>query len=225
MNIDTVIFDLDGTLVHTAPDLLLAVNHVLEHNGRSSITLDQMLDTVSFGAKQMIIRGFELTGDPVSEKQLDIMFMRFLDYYIANVAVDSHPFEGCIDLLEKCQAKGMKLGVCTNKFETVAVKLLAELDMLKYFAAVVGPDTINIAKPDPAPFRETIKRIGGDIHKSIMVGDSKIDILTAKAAKVPVIAFTFGYSDEPIEDLGADYVLGHYDEVAEILLESLPNRI
>lgn len=225
MNIDTVIFDLDGTLVHTAPDLLRATNHVLEQSGRNPIALEQLLDTVSFGAKQMIKRGFELTGDPVGEAELDIMFMRFLDYYIANVAVDSHPFEGCIDLLEKCQTKGMKLGVCTNKFETVAVKLLAELDMLKYFAAVVGPDTINIAKPDPAPYRETIKRIGGDIHKSIMVGDSKIDIMTAKAAKVPVIACTFGYSDEPIEDLGADYVLGHYDEMAEVLLGSLPNRI
>jgi len=225
MNIDTVIFDLDGTLVHTAPDLLRATNHVLEQNGRTPVVLDQILDMVSFGAKQMIKRGFDITGGPVDEAELDVMFMHFLDYYIANVAVDSRPFEGCIDLLEKCQGRGMKLGVCTNKPETIAVKLLAELDMLKYFAAIVGPDTINIAKPDPAPYYETITRIGGNLHKSIMIGDSKIDIMTAKAAKVPVIAFTFGYSDEPIKDLGADYVLGHYDEVAEILLGSLPHRV
>ncbi len=218
MNIDTVIFDLDGTLVHTAPDLLRATNHVLEQNGRVPIALEQLLDTVSFGAKQMIRRGFEITGDPVDEAELDVMFMRFIDYYIANIAVDSRPFEGCIDLLKKCQDKGLRLGVCTNKHETIAVKLLAELDMLKYFAAVVGPDTINIPKPDPAPYRETVNRIGGDIHKSIMVGDSKIDILTAKAAKVPVIAFTFGYSDVPIEGLGADYVLGHYDEMVAVVL-------
>jgi len=218
MKIDTVIFDLDGTLVHTAPDLMRATNHVLQQNGRSPIELDQILDTVSFGAKSMIKRGFDITGDPVDETELDVMFMRFIDYYIANIAVDSRPFEGCIELLENCQSRGMKLGVCTNKLETLAVKLLAELDMLKYFAAIIGPDTIGIAKPDPAPYRETVKRIGGDIHKSIMVGDSKTDILTAKAAKVPVVAFTFGYSDEPIADLGADYVLGHYDEMAGVLL-------
>jgi len=216
--IDTVIFDLDGTLVHTAPDLLCATNHVLAQYGRQPMVLDDILETVSFGAKQMIRRGFELTGDPADEQQLDVMFMRFIDFYIANIAVDSRPFDGCLDLLEKCQAKGMKLGVCTNKHETLAVKLLAELDMLKYFSAIIGPDTINIAKPDPAPYRETVSRIGGNIHKSIMVGDSKIDILTAKAANVPVIALTFGYSDEPIEKLGADYVLGHYDEMGEILL-------
>ncbi len=219
MTIDTVIFDLDGTLVHTAPDLLRATNYVLTQNDRKPMVLDDMLDTVSFGAKQMIKRGFDITGDPLDEKQLDLMFMCFIDYYIANIAIDSKPFDGCIDLLEQCQARGMKLGVCTNKMETFAVKLLSELDMLKYFAAIIGPDTIGIAKPDPAPYRETVKRIGGDIHNSIMVGDSKIDILTAKAAKVPVIAFTFGYSDEPIEELGADYVLGHYREMAEVLLD------
>ena len=96
--------------------------------------------------------------------------------------------------------------------------LLDELDMLKYFDAVIGPDTINIAKPDPAPYHETISRIAGNLHKSIMIGDSIVDIKTAKAANVPVIALTFGYSHEPIENLGADYVLDHYDEVARILL-------
>ena len=217
MKFDTVIFDLDGTLVHTAPDLLRAVNHVLEHNDRNTVTLDQILDTVSFGANQMIKRGFDITGEPVDDAQLDALFIRFIDYYIANIAVDSKPFDGCIDLLEQCQARGMKLGVCTNKLENFAVKLLGELDMLKYFAAIIGPDTINIPKPDPAPYRETISRIGGDIHKSLMVGDSKVDINTAKAAKVPVAAFTFGYSDEPIEGLGADYVLKSYAELAEIL--------
>jgi len=218
MNIDTVIFDLDGTLVHTAPDLLRATNHVLAGQGRRGVVLDDILETVSFGAKAMIKRGFELTGEPVDQPQLDVLFMRFIDFYIANIAVDSKPFDGCLDLLGKCQAQGMKLGVCTNKLETLAVKLLAELDMLKYFAAIIGPDTINIAKPDPAPYRETVSRIGGNIHTSIMVGDSKTDILTAKAANVPVIALTFGYSDEPIAELGADYVLSHYDEMAEILL-------
>jgi len=218
MTIDTVIFDLDGTLVHTAPDLLRATNHVLAGQGRRAIELDDIIETVSYGAKAMIKRGIELTGEPVDQPQLDVLFMRFIDFYINNIAVDSKPFDGCVDLLEKCQARGMKLGVCTNKMETLAVKLLAELDMLKYFAAIIGLDTINIAKPDPAPYRETVKRIGGNIHNSIMVGDSKTDILTAKAANVPVIALTFGYSDEPIETLGADYVLDHYNEMAEILL-------
>jgi len=217
-DIDTVIFDLDGTLVHTAPDLLRATNHVLTGQGRRAVELDDIIETVSFGAKEMIKRGFELTGDPIDLPQLEVLFLRFIDFYIANIAVDSKPFDGCLDLLEKCQARGMKLGVCTNKMETLAVKLLAELDMLKYFSAIIGQDTINIPKPDPAPYREAVSRVGGNIHKSIMVGDSKVDIQTAKAANVPVIALTFGYSYKPVETLGADYVVGHYNEMAKILL-------
>lgn len=217
MKFDTVIFDLDGTLVNTAPDLLRATNHVLSKSGRAAISLDQMLDTVSFGARQMIKRGFEVTGNPADDAAMDDYFALFIEYYLANIAVDSKPFDGCIDFLAKCQDRGMKMGVCTNKYKAPSVKLLTELDMIKYFGAVVGPDTINKAKPDPAPYLETVNRIGGNLKSSIMIGDSKTDILTAKAAGVPVVAFTFGYSDEPIEGLGADFVLGHYDEMWKIL--------
>lgn len=217
MNIDTLIFDLDGTLVHTAPDLLRAVNHILAAAARPPVALDQLIDQVSFGAREMIRRGFELTGAPVDDTRLDAMFASFIDYYSANIAIDSKPFAGCIDLLESCRSRGMKLAVCTNKLEGMSVKLLRQLNMLKYFGAVVGQDTIAIAKPDPAPLLEAINRIGGSPETALMVGDSKTDILTAKAAKIPVAAFTFGYSDEPIETLGADFVLSDYAGLSAVL--------
>ncbi len=217
MKFDTVIFDLDGTLVHTAPDLLRATNHVLDLNGREPIKMEQFSDIISFGAKEMVKLGFRLTGEPIAEDQVDEKFTQLIDYYIDNIAVDSAPFDGCIDLLEKCQAKGMKLGVCTNKREKFAVKLLNDLDMAKYFSAIVGGDTVNTAKPDPAPYFEAVKRVNGNLESSVMVGDSNVDILTAKAAKAPVIAVTFGYSNEPIETLEADYLVGSFSEMDKVL--------
>ena len=217
MKFDTVIFDLDGTLVHTAPDLLRATNYVLDLNGRPPIKMEQFSSIISFGAKVMIKHGFELTGDPVAEDELDDKFQQLIAYYLDHIAVDSAPFNGCIDLLEKCQAKGMKLGVCTNKQERFAVKLLDQLDMSKYFGAIIGADTVNIGKPDPAPYFETVKRIDGNLQSSIMIGDSKIDVLTAKAAKVPVIGVTFGYTNEPIKEMECDYLAGNFGEMEKVL--------
>ena len=218
MKFDTIIFDLDGTLVHTAPDLLRATNYVLAQNGRDSIKMEQFSDIISFGAKEMVKLGFRLTGDPIDGDQLEEKFKQLIDYYFDHIAVDSAPFDGCIDLLEKCQAKGTKLGVCTNKRQEFAVKLLTELDMLKYFDAVVGGDTVNVPKPNPAPYFEAVKRAGGNLQSSIMIGDSKVDVSTAKAAKVPVIGVTFGYTNEPIEDMDCDYVVGSYAEMGRVLL-------
>ncbi|HHI81970.1 MAG TPA: phosphoglycolate phosphatase [Rhizobiales bacterium] len=217
MQINTIIFDLDGTLVHTAPDLLRATNHVLGLNGRASIGLDDILDTVSFGAKSMIRRGFKVTGKAVREDEMDGLFAGFLDYYSANIAVDSQPFDGVVAFLEKCRNGGLAAGVCTNKLEALSVRLLDALDLSKYFDAVVGPDTIGIAKPDAAPYLECVRRIGGDVSRSLMVGDSKTDVLTARAAGVPVAGVTFGYSGETMAELGADFIISSYRDADHIL--------
>ncbi len=217
MTTRAVIFDLDGTLVDTAPDLMGATNHVLSLLDRRCITMEEVRSFVGHGAKALIARGTAATGDELDGKSLDYYHAEFLRYYGKNIAVHSAIFPGVINLLERCVAAGFKMGVCTNKTEGLSVRLLNALDLAKYFGAIVGPDTISIAKPDPAPYFETLKRLKVDVSRSIMIGDSETDILTARAAKVPVIAVTFGYTQKPVSEYSPDYLVSHFDEIWSIL--------
>ncbi|MEP7172659.1 MAG: phosphoglycolate phosphatase [Aestuariivirga sp.] len=217
MTIKAVIFDLDGTLVDSAPDLMLATNHVLSRLERRAITMDEVRSFVGHGAKALIARGCTATGDAIDEKTLDFYFAEFLRFYEKNIAVNSVAFPGVINLLKRCAAGGLKMGVCTNKLEGLSVRLLQALGMEKYFGAIVGPDTINIGKPDPAPYLETVKRLGVPANNSIMIGDSETDILTARAAQVPVIAVTFGYTQKPAASYNPDHLVSHFDEIWDII--------
>ncbi|MEQ1520292.1 MAG: phosphoglycolate phosphatase [Aestuariivirga sp.] len=217
MTLEAVIFDLDGTLVDSAPDLMLATNHVLSRLDRRAITMDEVRSFVGHGAKALIARGCAATGDAIDEKTLDFYFAEFLRFYEKNIAVDSVAFPGVINLLNRCAAGGLKMGVCTNKLEGLSVRLLQALDMEKYFGAIVGPDTISIAKPDPAPYLETARRLAIESKNSLMVGDSETDILTARAAGVPVIAVTFGYTQRPVATYSPDYLVSHFDEIWDII--------
>lgn len=208
-----VIFDLDGTLVDTAPDLWRATNQVLASAGRRAITLDDVRAFVGHGARALIARGFDATGGPVPDGAMQGLYGDFVAYYGANIAQDSVPFPGAVALLDRCRAAGIAMGVCTNKLEGLSVRLLEALGLSGFFGAVVGPDTLGIAKPDPAPYRETLRRLGASSCPSIMIGDSETDILTARAAGVPVIAVTFGYTPRPLADFAPDALVGHYDEL------------
>ncbi len=212
-----VIFDLDGTLVDTAPDLMAATNHTLALLQRRPITMAELRSFIGQGAKALILRGFAATGDGIDEQTLAYTHAEFLRYYEGNIAEASSAFPGAVALLERCKAAGFELGVCTNKTERYSVQLLNALDMAKYFRAIVGPDTINIAKPDPAPFFETLKRLGCNPADAIMVGDSETDILMARAAGVPVIAVTFGYTHRPVAEFSPDHLVSHFDEIWDIL--------
>lgn len=215
-HIDTLIFDLDGTLVDTAPDLLAATNHVLAQNGRKAVTRAQLLETISYGAREMIRRGFVLTGAPHSDDQADRLFHDFIDFYVANLSVNSKPFPGCLTFLEAAKARGYKLAVCTNKLEAMARQLLTELKMDHLFEGIVGQDTAGVPKPDPAPFYAAVNACGTSTATAVMVGDSKTDVRTAKAASVPALICSFGYTDIPVNDLAADGVFHHYDELATL---------
>ncbi len=217
MTTRAVIFDLDGTLVDTAPDLMASTNHVLSLLDRRPITMEEVRAFVGHGAKTLIARGAAATGDALDEKTLSHSHAEFLRYYEKNIAVDSTIFPGVTQLLKTCEASGLKMGVCTNKVEGLSVRLLDALGLSRYFGAIIGPDTINIAKPDPAPYLETLKRLGVAAPDSIMVGDSETDILTARAAKVPVIAVTFGYTAKPVVHYKPDYLVSHFDEIWDIL--------
>jgi phosphoglycolate phosphatase len=217
MPVAALIFDLDGTLVDTAPDLMAATNHVLSLLGRRAITMVEVRSFVGHGARALITRGCAATGAAVNEAEMDRLFEAFIAYYTANIATDSQVFPGVIALLERCQKARIKTGVCTNKLEGLSVRLLNEIGLAPYFGSIVGPDTIGIAKPDPAPYFEAVRRLGVSSADTIMFGDSETDILTARAAGVPVIAVPFGYTPEPIATYHPDHLVQHYDEIWPLL--------
>lgn len=214
-----VIFDLDGTLVDTAPDLMRATNFVLTGMGRRALAMDEVRAFVGHGARALLTRGLAATGSLPDAYDVEPDYRRFVAYYSDNIAVASAPFPGLVRLLERLKDEGFGLGVCTNKLEGLSVQLLEALDLAKYFGSVVGPDTLGIAKPDPKPFYEAVNRLDLDSPRALMVGDSETDILTARNAGVPVIAVPFGYTPRPVEEFGPDRLIGHFDEAYDAIQE------
>ena len=213
MSLTTVVFDLDGTLVDTAPDLTAATNAILTAHGRRPVSLSEVREMVGQGARKLIVRGFAATGEPLDEAHLEPLYQDFIDHYSANIAVESAPYPGVLELLERCRSQGLDMAICTNKLERLSVRLIDELGLSHHFAAIIGPDTIGIAKPDPAPYHEAVRRAGGDALASVMIGDSATDIATAKAAGAPVIAVSFGYTDTHVSAFDPDHIVDHFNEV------------
>ena len=221
MPVEALIFDLDGTLVDTAPDLIQATNHVLQSIGRRPVSYDEFRGFVGHGAMNLIERGTLATGDAVDFETLRRLHRDFLDYYGENISVHSKVFDGIPALLDQAKQHGLKIGVCTNKVESLSYKLLNELGLAKWFGGVVGGDTLPIMKPDPAPYREVAKRLGVDAARTIMFGDSETDIRTAQNTGVPVIAVTFGYTAMPVETFNPTHVINHFAEAWPIVLKYL----
>ncbi len=213
----TVAFDLDGTLIDTAPDLIRSTNYVLEANGYPPVTDELIRPVISFGTREMLRAGIKSHGETAEEARLDTLFHQLLEHYGANIAVESRPFPALIDVLDALRGQGARLAVCTNKREDMTRILLGELQLTNYFDAITGRDTFPVHKPDPEHLFGAIRLAGGDPANAIMVGDSETDVLTAKAAAVPVIGVTFGYTDKPITELGCDGVISHYDTFLETL--------
>jgi phosphoglycolate phosphatase len=215
-----VVFDLDGTLVDTAPDLINALNFVLDREGLPPVPLAAARNMIGAGARKLIERGLEIEGRTVTVGELDRMTRDFIDYYAEHIADESRPFEGLETALDDLESRGYRFAVCTNKLEWLSKLLLQRLGMTRRFAAICGADTFGVAKPDPAILRQTIARAGGDAPASIMVGDSGTDIGTARRAGIPVVGVSFGYTDVPIADLKPDRLIGHMTELPEAI-ESL----
>ena len=209
----TLVFDLDGTLVDTAPDLIAATNHVLEHMGMPPVGEETLRPSIGHGARYMVERAMGPAADKLSEAERALLLERFLDYYGRHIAVGSRPFEGAVAALENFQSAGAKLAVCTNKMERMSKCLLDALDLSRFFSAVAGRDTLTAFKPHPEHLLGTIRMVGGDAARAVMIGDSRVDVATAKAARVPVIAVSFGYTDAPAREFEADAVIDHYREL------------
>ena len=213
---DIVGFDLDGTLLDTSASLTRAVNFALAQAGRPALHIDQVRPMIGGGAKRMLEKGLESSGgyDPEEMKQL---YPKLLDFYQDNISAGTLPYPGLLDTLDALAAQGTKLAVVTNKFERFAVKLLGELGLLQRFATVIGGDTMGKgnAKPSALPIREMISRCGGG--STVFLGDSIYDTLAAKNAGIPSVAVSFGFLMGPVEELAADAVIDHYDELIPTL--------
>lgn len=210
--VSKVIFDLDGTLVDTAPDLLRATNYVLESVGRPSVNLESVRHMVGHGALRLIELGLEATGG-VNEHNLESLKSRFLEYYEENICVDSVPFPGVKKTLQTLKKSGFQLGICTNKPRYLAQSLIAHLNIDHFFDAVTGGDSYEFKKPDPRHILQTAAQLSGD-GSIVMVGDSKPDIAGAKAANIPSILVSFGYSAHPLRELDADVIISEFAALA-----------
>ena len=217
MPVEALIFDLDGTLVDTAPDLMAATNHIMTLEGRPTVSEVQIRQFVGHGAMDLIKRGFAATGAIPDEVRLKVLHRQFLDYYGDNIATHSQLFSGLVPLLDRAAARGLKMGVCTNKVESLSYKLLNEIGLAKYFTAVVGGDTLPMMKPDPEPYFEVVRRLGVDASRSMMFGDSETDIRTAQNVGVPVVAVSFGYTNQHVSLFNPTHVIDHYDEAWPIV--------
>jgi len=217
----TVVFDLDGTLVDTAPDLVSSLNHTISAKDLAPVTYEDLTHLVGHGARAMIDRSFRLRGRPLDEAEMPAMIDRFVEHYLAGMPGKSRPYPGLLAALDRLKASGMILAVCTNKMESLARPLIEGLGMSGYFAAITGGDTFAVRKPDAKHLVGTVDLAGGEIGSTVMVGDSLNDLKVAVNAGVPSIGVPFGYSDVPIQTLNPSLMIGHFDELTPELVKTL----
>ena len=218
----TIVFDLDGTLVDTAPDLVAATNHALGLEGIMPVPASVLTPWVSHGARRMLVEGLRHSALTLTEPDVDRLLGRFLTYYEANIAVASRTYEGAVPALLELKQAGAKLAVCTNKREQLSKLLLRELDIAHHFDAIAGRDTFSVSKPHPDHLLGTVSLAGGNPQRSIMVGDTSVDIETAGAAGIPSIAVSFGYSQVPAAELGAGMTIDHYRDLSAAVAALYP---
>jgi phosphoglycolate phosphatase len=209
----TVVFDLDGTLVDTAPDLINALNFVLDREGLPPVPFHSARKLIGAGARRLIERGLELGSRTAGLEDITRLTSDFIDYYAAHIADFSRPFEGLETALDDLASRGYRSAVCTNKLEWLSKLVLDQLGLSSRFSAICGGDTFGVSKPDPSILRQTIARAGGQLSSAIMVGDAGPDIGVARRAGIPVIGVEFGYTDIPIADLKPDRLISHMREL------------
>jgi phosphoglycolate phosphatase len=218
-----VVFDLDGTLVDTAPDLINALNFILAREGLAPVPLHAARNMIGAGARKLLERGLELEGRTVSLAELDRLTDDFINHYAEHIADASRPFDGLEAALDDLTNQGYRFAVCTNKLEWLSKRLLDQLGLSARFAAICGADTFGVSKPDPAILQQTVARAGGAMSSTIMVGDAGTDIGVARRAGVPVIGVSFGYTEVPIAELKPDHLIHHMRELPGAV-EALADR-
>ncbi len=209
----TIAFDLDGTLVETAPDLIGTLNRMLAARDIPRMPVEAAQHLVGHGALALLRHGFQEAGALWHEAEASVLLEEFLADYIQHIAEFSRPYAGVIGTLERLAARGAILCVATNKRTDLSVALIEALDMTRHFAVICGPDRVSARKPDGAHIREAVLMSGGDPARAIMVGDGAPDVQAAKSAGVPSVVVTFGYTPVPAKDLGGDVLVDRFDQI------------
>ena len=221
----TILFDLDGTLVDTAPDLMLAHNHVMKKFGYPTKSLNDLKSSVGKGAGAMIGRSIwsqakkELTS--INEKVKSDMTEEFISYYGKNILRESVLINGTKDFLNWCKNGNISMAVCTNKTEHLAVDLLKKIGIYDYFEYVAGYNTFDYCKPDPRHLTTVIEILDGDLKKSIMIGDSETDANSAKAAEIPMILLEDGYTEKKTDEIYHNHLIKDFVGIEKIISEYL----
>ncbi|CAM5208235.1 Phosphoglycolate phosphatase OS=Bosea thiooxidans OX=53254 GN=SAMN05660750_03385 PE=3 SV=1 [Bosea thiooxidans] len=216
-----VVFDLDGTLAETAPDIMRVLNVILVREGLAALPLERARELVGAGARALIERGFKVSGRPLNAATLERLFEDFLTIYAEDVASQSHLFDGVTDALDSLAEEGYALAVCTNKPILHTRLILDHFGIAGRFAAVAGRDSFPWFKPDPRHLTLTIEAAQADPQRAVMIGDSRTDIATARAAGIPSICVPFGYTDVPIETLEPNFVIQHFGELPAAVARAL----
>lgn len=217
----TLAFDLDGTLVDSAPDLVGTLNVILAEEGLPPLPFADARAFIGHGARRLMERGFAAQGLSIAPEAMPDMFARFIAHYEAHIADESRPFPGVPEALAQMKAAGAKLVVCTNKLTGLSRQVLDALDLSRFFDAVVGADSAPAPKPDARHLLAAIEAVGGDPARAVMVGDASTDAGTARAAGVPLILVTFGYTEVPAAELGPDILLDHFKDMPQACLRLL----
>ncbi|RAK61000.1 phosphoglycolate phosphatase [Phenylobacterium hankyongense] len=211
----TIAFDLDGTLVDTAPDLIGTLNVLLAEEGIAPLPLAEARPFIGRGARWMIERGFQAAGAPLDAETVPLLFDRFIAYYLAHIADHSRPFPGAEAALATLRNAGARLSVCTNKRTDLSLALMDALDLTRLFDAVVGADATPAIKPDPRHLAAAVAAAGGSMDRAILVGDAATDAGAARAAGAGLILVSFGYTEIPAQDLAPDILIHHFDELPD----------
>lgn len=206
-----LVFDLDGTLIDTAPDLIASLNHCLRGVGMDPAEREMMGFHVGLGSRALIERAYALRSRALAPEELDRLSAIFLNHYAGAIPGDSKPYPGVLDAIARHAQAGFRFAICTNKPKAMALRLIEALGLAPLFAAICGADTFPFRKPDPRHLTETIARAGGDPARTLMVGDSRTDIDTAKSAGIPVLAVDFGYTDRHVREFEPSAVISHYE--------------
>jgi phosphoglycolate phosphatase len=209
----TIAFDLDGTLVDSAPDLIGALNALLQEEGLAPFPLAEARPFIGKGARWMVRRGFQAAGAPLADEKTEELYARFIHRYQAHIADESRPFPGVEAALDALRGAGAKLAVCTNKRTDLSHRLLDALDLSRHFHAVIGSDATPAIKPDARHLETAVLRAGGSLERAVMVGDASTDAGAAKAAGAPLILVSFGYTDIAPRELDPDLLIDHFDEL------------
>ena len=217
----TIVFDLDGTLVDSAPDLIGTLNVILQQEGIAPLPVDEARPFIGHGARRLIERGFAAQGHPAPAERMPELFERFIAHYNEHSADLTRPFPGAVAALETMKDAGARLAVCTNKLTRLSTPILQRLDLARFFDAVIGADSAPAPKPDARHLICAVEAAGGRIERAVMVGDASTDAGAARAARTPLILVSFGYTEIPVAELGADILVDHFDEMPKACVQLL----